>query len=449
MVLAGVVCVTGGAIWYWAHPAVHQTKFRTTAVVRGNLLATVTATGTIEPEEVVDVGAQVGGIIKEFGRDTTDNSRAIDYLSATEEGTVLARIDDSVYRARLDKTEAQVAQIQAQLEQIKATIRSAEADVLQMKAKYHQAEREWVRAQRLLPTKAIAEADYDVAQANFEVARANISVAEAAVDQARANLNLTDKAVLVALADRREAQRNLDYTVIASPVKGVIIDRRVNVGQTVVSSLNAPSLFLIAKDLKRLQVWASVNEADIGRLHTGQPVNFTVDAFPDETFKGQVSQVRLNATMTQNVVTYTVVVATDNTSGKLLPYLTASLEFEVGRRQDVLLVPNSALRWQPRSEQIAPEFRGASEGGEHNPKPGVVSKSVHETKPHSRGQVWVVDQGFVRPIDVHVGLSDSVRTEITGGELQESAEIVVGEELPTEAEASTSPFAPKIFGGRR
>jgi HlyD family secretion protein len=446
-----VICIVGAVLWYGTRPAIHRSKFRSTPINRGNLIATVSATGTIEPEEVVDVGAQVGGIIKEFGTDPADKSKAIDYLSLVLEGTVLARIDDSVYRARLDKTTAQVSQIQAQLEQIRANIRSAEADVLQMKAKFHQADREWVRAQRLLPTTAITQADYDVAQANFEVAKANISVSEAGVDQARANLILTEKAVLVAEADRREAQRNMDYTVITSPVKGVIIDRRVNVGQTVVSSLNAPSLFLIAKDLKRLQVWASVNEADVGRLHSGQSVEFSVDAFPDERFTGQVSQIRLNATMTQNVVTYTVVITTDNSNGKLLPYLTANLEFDVGQRQNVLLIQNSALRWRPRSGQIVPELRSqaqASLGDELNKS--STSSKIRDKKSHDRGQVWVEHQGFVKPVEVHLGLSDGIQTEITGHELMEGELIVIGEEIAADTDESTSPFAPRMFsGGRR
>lgn len=442
VVVAVVVSTVAGGIWYLSRPTETKTRLRTSAAKRGDLLATVTATGTIEPEEVVDVGAQVGGMIKEFGRDPTDTHKQIDYLSAVEEGTVLARIDDSLYRARLDKAAAQVEQTQAQLEQLKAAIRSAEADVLQMNAKHLQAKREWNRAQQLLPTKAIAEADYDTAQTDFEVTKSNIIVAEAAVEQARANLHLAEKTLLVNQADRREAQRNLDYTVISSPVKGVIVDRRVNVGQTVVSSLNAPSLFLIAKDLKKLEVWASVNEADIGRLHAGQPVKFTVDAFPDATFSGQVSQVRLNATMTQNVVTYTVVVTTDNSSGKLIPYLTTSVDFEVGRRQNVLLVPNSALRWQPRAEQLASAANGSQ-------TTAAGPRSAVEKRPHDRGQVWCEDRGRVRSVEVRLGLSDGLQTEITGGGLKENEHVVIGEESLNVTEESTSPFAPRMFGGGR
>ncbi len=243
----------------------------------------------------------------------------------------------------------------------------AKSDLGQLVAHRNQAEAEWNRAQKLRaisvsnvvsptgdrltalsePIKAISDSDYDLAKANYEVAKSNVDVGEATVAQAQAALSL--------------AETNLGYTTIKSPVKGTIVDRRVNVGQTVVSSLNAPSLFLIAKDLRQIQVWASVNEADIGRLKVGMPVRFTVDAFPNDVFHGKIAQIRLNATMTQNVVTYTVVVTTENPDLKLLPYLTADVKFEVQDEKDVLLVPNAALRWQPKPEQIAPDAREAAE----------------------------------------------------------------------------------------
>ena len=275
-----------GLLWYWYSSGKPSPVFQTVAVKRGDLLATVSATGTIEPEEVVDVGAQVVGMIQELGRDPYESTRLIDYRSSVEVGTVLARIDDALYRARLNKAVAMVEQARAQIEQAQADLRRAEADVLQMQAKQRQAGRDWDRAQRLLPTRAITEEEYDAFKANLDVAKANLSVAEAAVDQAKAAKLRTDKALAAAEADQQEAQKNLDYTVIRSPVKGVIVDRRVNVGQTVVSSLNAPSLFLIAKDLTRLQVWASVNEADMGRLHPGQAVRFTRGCIPRRGLPG-------------------------------------------------------------------------------------------------------------------------------------------------------------------
>ena len=167
---------------------------------------------------------------------------------------------------------------------------------------------------------------------------------------------MAESSVALARANLEEASVNLGYTTIRSPVKGVILDRRVNIGQTVLASLNA-GLFLIAKDLSRMEIWASVNETDVGQIHVGQPVRFSVASFPNEVFHGQVAQVRLNASMAQSVVTYTVVVAVDNASGRLLPYLTARIQFEVDERKNVLLLPNIALRWQPPTNMVAAETR--------------------------------------------------------------------------------------------
>ena len=245
---------------------------------------------------------------------------------------------------------ADAASAKAQLAQAKAAVQKAQADLGQMKAKLVQTENDWARAQKLGPSDALSQTDFDAARSAYEVAKANLSVGKAAIVQAQGTVTQAE-AVL------KRALQNLSYCTIVSPVKGVIIDRRVNIGQTVVASLNAPSLFLLAKDLKRLQVWVSVNEADIGRIKPGQPVTFTVDAYAGQVFSGQVGKVRLNATMTQNVVTYTVEIITDNSSGKLLPYLTANVTFIVGEVKNVLLVPNAALRWTPQVEQVEAESR--------------------------------------------------------------------------------------------
>jgi HlyD family secretion protein len=444
----GLALLARGVLWYWEATSPPASRLRTVEVKRGDLLAAVTATGTIEPEEVVDVGAQVVGMIKEFGRDPTDSRRLIDFLSAVDENTVLARIDGAVYRARVDQATAAVGQARSQVEQARANLSRSQADVSQAKAKLAQAESDWRRAQRLGPSAAISQADIDAALANYDVGRANIAVTEATVDQNRALVTLAERGLAVAEANLREAQQNLEYTIIRSPVKGVIVDRRVNVGQTVVSSLNAPSLFLIAKDLKRLQVWASVNEADVGRLRPGQPVRFTVDAFPDDVFLGQVSQVRLNATMTQNVVTYTVVVDTDNSGGLLLPYLTANVQFEIGQRRNVLLVPNAALRWQPQPQQVAPDVRQEFlRAQEQRTTSGSALPRSEVKKARDRGVVWVEEKQFVRPVEVRLGLSDGLQTEVMGGELREGQRVVVGEEVPAEDGGTASPFTPRFFGG--
>jgi HlyD family secretion protein len=406
--------------------------FRTVPVKRGDLLATISATGTVEPEEVVDIGAQVAGRIVAFGKDK--NGQEVDYGSVVENGTVLARIDDALYAA-------DAASAKAQLAQAKAAVQKAQADLGQMQAKLVQTENDWARARKLGPSDALSQTDFDAARSAYEVAKANLAVGKAAIAQAQGTVAQSEAAL-------KRALQNLSYCTIVSPVKGVIIDRRVNIGQTVVSSLNAPSLFLLAKDLKRLQVWVSVNEADIGHIQPGQPVTFTVDAFPGEVFHGEVGKVRLNATMTQNVVTYTVEIITDNSSGKLLPYLTANVNFIVGERKNVLLVPNAALRWVPLSGQIAPEFRTVKKKGK-----GTGSSSQDKSpaaaaqEKQARGLIWVPQGSRVRPIKVKLGLSDGSLTEVASSKLKEGEPVVVGEaeKQASEAGPGGSPFTPQFF----
>ncbi len=431
LIAVPVVLVLVAVIWFFYRNYDGSTSFRLAVVTQGDLQATISATGTVEPEEVVDVGAQVAGRIVSFGKDR--DGKLIDYGSVVEAGTVLAQIDDALYAAEVSQAKAQVAQA-------KANVKRAEADLGQLKAKLFQAERDWLRAQKLGPSDALSQSDYDAALSAFEVAKANLNVGQAALAQAK-------DAVAQAEANLRRATQNLDYCTIKSPVKGVIIDRRVNIGQTVVASLNAPSLFLIAKDLKRLQVWASVNEADIGNIRPGQPVTFTVDAHPGVVFQGEVGKIRLNATMTQNVVTYTVEVITDNSDGTLIPYLTANLKFMVAERRDVLLVPNAALRWAPQSEQIAP----GSQEGPRKKRGGKSSKPDGSTaggakNASKKGTVWVQKGRYVQPIQVSIGVTDGSLTEIKGPEIKEGLQVVVGDQPKESASRpSASPFTPQIF----
>jgi HlyD family secretion protein len=412
-----------------------STGFKTVQVKRGDLQATISATGTVEPEEVVDIGAQVAGRIVVFGAD--EHGQEIDYGSVVKAGTVLARIDDALYAA-------DVAAAKAQLTQAKAAVQKAEADLGQMKAKLLQMENDWARAQKLGPSDALSKTDFDAARANYEIAKANLGVGKAAIEQAKGTVAQAEAAL-------KRAQQNLSYCTIVSPVKGVIIDRRVNIGQTVVSSLNAPSLFLLAKDLNRLQVWVSVNEADIGRIQPGQPANFTVDAHPGEVFPGKVGKIRLNATMTQNVVTYTVEVDTDNSGGKLFPYLTANVTFIVGEQKDVLLVPNAALRWLPTEEQVVAEFR-------RSPKKAQAPEAAPQEKPAVKGAkakdekapslVWVPQGDLVRPVPVTLGLSDGSLTEVSNPELKAGTPVVVGEmgsQPAGKPSPGGSPFTPQLF----
>jgi len=419
--------VAGGTGWYLKRGTTETMSYRTDQVTRGDLLVSIRATGTVEPEEVVDVGAQVAGQILYFGKDA--NGKTVDYGSPVEAGTVLAKIDDSLYSA-------DEAQAQAQVQAAKASLQRAEADLEQLEAKLQQAQRDWKRAQKLGPSEALAQSSYDAYQSAYETAAANVDVGKAAILQAKASLTQAE-AVL------RRAERNLGYCTIKSPVKGVIIDRRVNIGQTVVASLNAPSLFLIAKDLTRMQVWVAVNEADIGKIRPGLPVTFTVDAFPGETFRGEVGKVRLNASMTQNVVTYTVEIVTDNSTGQLLPYLTANVEFQLDRRSKVLMVPNAALRWKPSTEQVAPEARDALQRLAGRKARADGTGSAAST---TRTALWVPEGNFVKPLRVQQGLSDGTYTEVQGESLTEGMKVVVGMQTQSSSneDVATNPFTPKF-----
>ena len=382
------------------------TVLRTAPLQRGDLLSTINATGTLQPQEVVNVGAQVAGLIVRFGDDPNTPSGFVDYCSVVEQDAILAIIDPTFHEAALEQAEA--------------ALQSSEANLQQLAARYHLAESEWNRQETLRKTGAIAESEYDNAKADYDIAKANVEIGKATIRQNKAMVNT--------------AKINLGYCTIKSPVRGTIIERRVNIGQTVVASLNAPSLFLIAKDLNKMEVWTSVNEADIGQIKLNMPARFTVDAHENEIFLGTVTQIRMNAQMTQNVVTFTVVVTTDNSSGKLLPYLTANVHFEVEKRPQVLLVPNVALRWLPDAFQLAPSVDAA-----------VLDETV--SRAEGKGRIWIDTGGKVKPLEVNVGATDGSVTEISGDALTEGLLVVIGEEDVSNAaadEGTRNPFLPKF-----
>jgi HlyD family secretion protein len=399
-----LLLAVGVGIWWWLSNDTTKLSFTTAQVKRGDVAATIGATGTLEPIEVVDVGAQVAGRVSEFGKDK--DGKIVDYGSQVQEGALLAKIDDSVYAADFSVSKAQEL--------------SAAANLEQMQAKLDQAEAEWARTQELFKTKLTSRVDYDTAKANFEVAKANVSVAKAGVTQSK--------------ADREKAQRNLDFCTINSPVSGIIIDRRVNVGQTVVASLNAPSLFLIARDLTKMQIWASVNEADVGKIKSGVPVTFVVDAFSGREFRGTVGKVRLNATMTQNVVLYTVEIDVDNSDKVLLPYLTANVRFVLNRETNALLVPNSALRFNPSSNSQVASTAHLSEAHAESTKPTGQKKSQRT--------IWIKSADDIHPIEVTIGISDGANTAVTSDALHEGDEVITGEVAAPKNDVK-NPFLPK------
>ncbi len=407
--------VLGGAGWlaipplraYWQ--ARNKPSFRQAAVTRGEIVSVVNSTGTVQPVLNVQVGAFVSGPIQKV---------LVDFNAKVKKGQVLAEIDPLLFRAQRD--------------QAKAALACARANLLQANAKLEQSKREWQRAQSLLPKKAIADTDYDMTKANYESAVANVAVCQATIEQNQAALELADT--------------NLGYTEILSPVDGVIIDRKVDPGQTVASQFQTPEMFKVAPEMeKRMYVFALVDEADIGLIRDAQrrqqPVLFTVDAYPNDLFRGKVHQVRLNPTTTQNVVTYTVVVEASNADLKLLPGMTASLSFQIDTHPNVLRVPNAALRFYPKSEHVRPEDRALLEGDD---QPTTDDKEARATdtqrsamqkadagRKRNRRHVWIVEGDLLKAVEIVTSLSDSKNSEIVSGPLKDGQSVVTGVVTPT------------------
>jgi HlyD family secretion protein len=389
LIIAVIVAAAVAAIAVFKtkfHSADGNWNFKSESVECANLVSVISASGTVEPEELVNVGSQVTGKIMNFGVD--ENGKSIDYGSKVKAGMLLAKIDDVLYEAEL--REAKAAKLQTEV-----AILSAEASLNQAKAQLVLAERNYSRAKELAPKGALARSNYDTYEAEYLICQANIKVSEASLEQAKAKLASAEATLL-------KAQRNLDYCFIKSPVDGVIIDRRVSIGQTLVSSMSASSIFLIARDMSKMQVWVSVNEADIGAIKVGMPVTFTVDAFENVVFSGVVHKIRLNATMSQNVVTYVVEVSTDNKDGKLLPYLTANVNFIRDSRENVPALSNAALRFDPPQELLSE-------------KNIADANALAADMKENQRIVWKLNEDkSLQPIRVTIGLNDGRRSEVTG-----------------------------------
>lgn len=393
MLIPVAVIVVGVATCGLLRKGENGQNYRTAKVTRGDLVQAVKATGTVQPIEEVDVGTQVSGKVA---------SLEVDFNSAVTKGQVVARIDPTPYQAKVDQDQASLSRARADLEQAIAQ--------LELSEKEHRRDTE------LAGRSLLSASDLDASAANLKKLRAMVKLARASVEQAAATL--------------RVSNTNLDYTVIRSPVDGVVIDRKVNVGQTVVAAMAAQSLFVIATDLSRMEVEASIPEADIGKVRVGQPVEFTVDAYPDEKFKGQVSEVRLAAVTVSNVVTYPVIIIADNPDKKLMPGMTATVSVEVERKNGVLSAPNAALRLKPQSGKPGATGAPAPADGDTGPK---------------GPKVYVQGPGGLTPVAVTTGVSDGVATEIMSG-LTEGQEVVTGIMLAEDKNATQqkNPFLPQM-----
>jgi HlyD family secretion protein len=381
-------------------------RFETAAVQRGRLISRVTATGTLSALVTVQVGTQVSGRIAQLN---------VDFNSPVKKGELIAKIDPQLF--------------QAALEQARANYIEAKATLAKSKAQALDAQRQLTRGDALLKKELISQADRDTLETNKLAAEAQVEVSAGAVEQARAALH--------------QAEINLAYTSIISPIDGTVISRNVDVGQTVAASLQAPTLFTIAENLKKMQVDTNVAEADVGRLTPGMIAGFTVDAYPNERFQGTIRQIRNAPQTVQNVVTYDAVIDVDNSDLKLRPGMTTNVTVIVAEKDDVLKVPNAALRFKPPPELIQELIRvaahpgakdagggqrvaGRAPGGEARRLPRPVEAGGEMSAPAAPNEktVWVLKEGRPIPVSIRTGISDGTLTEVVSGPMSEGDQLI-------------------------
>jgi HlyD family secretion protein len=430
-------------------------QYFTTKTDRGDIREVVEATGTINAVTTVQVGSQVSGTISRLNAD---------FNSRVKKGQVVAQIDPSLFQGALLQAKADLANAKANLVASQANLEKAQAAAVQTKADYE-------RTSGLAKEGVMSQQQLDLAKANADSADAAVSAAKATITQAIAQAQQKQAAVTV-------AQTNLDYTTIHAPIDGTVIARSVDVGQTVAASLQAPTLFTIAQDLTKMQVYASTDESDVGMIHTGQVVTFKVDAFPKDSFTGTVSQVRLNATTVQNVVTYNTIIDFDNPQMKLFPGMTAYITIPVADATNALRVPNGALRYKPdmTADQVralykqyglisgqqtasAPSNQGSSgdtgaagkqrraraEGTEGG---GSGAENGQQRTPRADvAVVWKLrPDKSLEPVRIRTGITDHTVTEVAQvlkGELKEGDELVTG----GMSASSSAARAPGLGGG--
>ena len=391
----------GGYSFYRKQAAASpELRYKTQVLAKGDVTQTVSANGTLNPVTLVSVGTQVSGTVKKLHVDFNDQVKA---------GQVLAELDDAIYSAQVRQSDASFASAQASL----ALARANEA-----------------RMKELFRQEYVSRQELDQAVQARESAEAQARLARAQNDRDRANLG---------------------YSVIRSPVAGVVVDRQVDVGQTVAASFQTPTLFKIAQDLTQMQIYTTFAEADIGTIRVDQPVRFNVDAFPNRGFRGKVKQIRLNPTTQQNVVTYNVVVAVENPEQLLLPGMTAYVSIAVAEKKGALLVPNTALRFKPaeadKGEKAGAEPAKSASGGRPAGAPGTPGAGGEKRRRDAgSGTAYVLDGGQLRPVKIGTGITDSRFTEVVSSELKEGDKVVTGENLPAaDNSSSSSSFRMRLF----
>jgi HlyD family secretion protein len=392
LILLVVAAVAGGG-YYWYRQRTTLTpeqRYRLQAVEMGDLVQTVSANGTLNPVVLVNVGTQVSGTVTKL---------YVDFNDKVEKGQPLLELDRSLLAAQARQSAANVGNVTATLELARAN----EA-----------------RMKELFDQEYVSRQEYDQAVQARKSAAAQLAQSRAAADK---------------------DQVSLGYTIIRSPVSGVVVDRVVDLGQTVAASLQTPTLIKIAQDLAEMRIDSSFAEADIGRIKPGQKVRFTVDAFPDRSFRGEVQQIRLNPTTTQNVVTYNVRISLQNPEQILLPGMTAYVSITVDQRDDVLMVPNAALRFKPADPIASAEVAAGASAGQ---APGGQRRGPGRKSEGRGGTVYVVEGDSLRPVAIQIGITDNRNTEVTGGELKAGDRVVVGD-APGKENGKPSSVGMRLF----
>jgi HlyD family secretion protein len=450
LILAAAGLITGG--YLYSQGIGSRPPYRTAAVTRGPLTAAISSTGTLNAVITVQVGSQVSGQIKEL---------YADFNSQVKKNQIIARIDPDPFEAKVNQAKAQVDAARASVLNQRAVVEKTRADLENARAGQAVAKaqtaksmvgvvdgrRNLQRQRDLRQRNLVAQADEDAAQVAHDsaVAQYDATVAQeraqvSAVRSAEAQLKVTqamlqnaDAQVGQFVAALRQAQLDLNHSIIRAPVDGVVVSRTVDVGQTVAASLQAPTLFTIAQDLTKMQVDTNVDEADVGRVQVSQRASFTVDSFPGRTFRGEVVQIRKAPQVLQNVVTYDVVVSAQNNELKLLPGMTANVRIVTDQKDSVLKVPNSALRFRPPGVEDRPGPRPAGPGAGTGAGTGAGPSAGSAGGPRSgglAGRVWIVDPGGKpQPLQVQLGVSDGTSTELLGG-LKEGQDVIVGLSVP-------------------
>jgi HlyD family secretion protein len=412
LIVAGVVVIAGLFVAFSLNKGTQPQHF-TAKVERGEIRDVVEATGTINSVVTVQVGSQVSGTIAKLNAD---------FNSRVHKGDVVALIDPALFEGALLQATADLENAQANLEAARANFEKAKATLVQTKADYD-------RAVGLTRDGVMSPQQLDLAKSNYEAANASAGAATANITQAQAQVHQKKAAVTV-------AQTNLNYTVIRSPINGTVVARNVDVGQTVAASLQAPTIFTIAQDLTKMWVYAKTDESDVDNIKVGQPVTFKVDALPRETFHGRVSQVRMNPTTVQSVVTYDTIIEFANPELKLFPGMTAYVTIPVATVTNVLKMPNTALRYKPpmSPEEILSLYKQYGIGDEGRPQSGAEPAGTSAQSPSRAPRadtaiVWKLHPDkTMEPVKISLGITDHAYTEISAvikGELKQDDDVII------------------------